>query len=84
MSSFVIFNKPSETATLYRRLPPIGALRYAREMYTNPENVNATFYAEGKRHYSEAQIMELGAFIALHYGMHAWARTLDLRGGDST
>jgi alkylhydroperoxidase family enzyme len=52
------------------------ALRYAREMYLNPENVNADFYAEGKQHYSEAQIMELGAFIAFHYGMQAFARTL--------
>lgn len=55
------------------------ALRYARELYTNPENVNAEFYAEGKGHYSEAQIMELGAFIAFHYGMQTWARTLNLR-----
>ena len=54
------------------------ALRYARELYVNPENVNAGFYVEGKRHYSEAQIMELGTFIALHYGMQAWARTLNL------
>lgn len=52
------------------------ALLYAREMYLNPENVDAVFYAEGKRHYSEAQIMELGAFIAFHYGMQAFARTL--------
>mgnify|MGYP002628760251 CR=1 FL=1 len=55
------------------------ALRYARELYTNPENVNADFYAEGKRQFSEAQIMELGAFIAFHYGMQVWARTLNLR-----
>ena len=54
------------------------ALRYAREMYLNPENVDAAFYDEGKRHYSEAQIMELGAFIAFHYGMQAFTRTLDL------
>ena len=52
------------------------ALRYAREMYLNPEKVDAAFYAEGKNHYSEAQIMELGAFIAFHYGMQAFARTL--------
>jgi alkylhydroperoxidase family enzyme len=52
------------------------ALRYAREMYLNPENIDAAFYAEGKRHYTEAQIMELGAFIAFHYGMQAFARTL--------
>jgi alkylhydroperoxidase family enzyme len=52
------------------------ALRYAWEMYRNPERIDADFYAEGKRHYSEAQIMELGAFIAFHYGMQAFARTL--------
>ena len=54
------------------------ALAYARELYLNPEKVDAAFYAEGKRHYSEAQIMELGAFIAFHYGMQAFARTLAL------
>lgn len=59
------------------------ALRYAREMYLNPENVDAAFYAEGKRHYSEAQIMELGAFIAFHYGMQAFARTLAARPGEA-
>jgi len=52
------------------------ALRYAREMYLNPEYVDAAFYDEGKRHYTEAQIMELGAFIAFHYGMQAFMRTL--------
>jgi alkylhydroperoxidase family enzyme len=53
------------------------ALRYARGMYLNPEIVDAAFYAEGRRHYTEAQIMELGAFIAFHYGMQAFMRTLD-------
>ena len=53
------------------------ALRYAREMYLNPEHVDATFYDEGKKHFTEAQIMELGAFIAFHYGMQAFVRTLD-------
>ena len=52
------------------------ALRYAREMYLNPDKIDAAFYAEGKQHYTEAQIMELGAFIAFHYGMQAFARTL--------
>lgn len=55
------------------------ALRYAREMYLNAERIDAAFYAEGKRYYSEAQIMELGAFIAFHYGMQAFARTLGAR-----
>ena len=52
------------------------ALRYAREMYLNPEKVDAAFYDEGRKHYTEAQIMELGAFIAFHYGMQAFARAL--------
>jgi len=55
------------------------ALRYARRMYLNPEQVGTEFYDEGKQHYTEAQIMELGAFIAFHYGMQAFARTLDLK-----
>ena len=52
------------------------ALRFAREMYLDPEKVDAAFYDEGRKHYTEAQIMELGAFIAFHYGMQAFARTL--------
>ncbi len=52
------------------------ALRYADQMYLNPASVDAGFYAGMKQHYSEAQIMELGAFIALHYGMQVFMRTL--------
>lgn len=54
------------------------ALRYAKLMYLEPSAVDAGFYAEMKTHFSEAQIMELGAFIAFHYGMQVFARTLDL------
>jgi alkylhydroperoxidase family enzyme len=52
------------------------ALRYADQMYLNPASVDTAFYAGMKHHYSEAQIMELGAFIALHYGMQVFMRTL--------
>ena len=52
------------------------ALRYADRMYVNPASVDAEFYAGMKQYYSEAQIMELGAFIALHYGMQVFMRTL--------
>jgi hypothetical protein len=31
---------------------------------------------EDKRYYSEAHIMELGSFIAFHYGMQVFMRTL--------
>ncbi len=52
------------------------ALRYADQMYMNAASVDAEFYAGMKQHYSEAEIMELGAFIALHYGMQVFMRTL--------
>jgi alkylhydroperoxidase family enzyme len=52
------------------------ALRYADQMYLDPHKVDAAFYNELKKHYTEAQIMELGAFIAFHYGMQIFMRTL--------
>jgi alkylhydroperoxidase family enzyme len=52
------------------------ALRYAERMYGDPDAVDAAFYAELKRHFTEPQIMELGAFIAFHYGMQRFVRTL--------
>jgi alkylhydroperoxidase family enzyme len=52
------------------------ALRYAFTMYREPGKLNKEFYDEGKKHFSEAQIMELGGFIALHYGMQVFMRTL--------
>ena len=55
------------------------ALRYADQMYMNAASVDADFYAGMKQHYSEAEIMELGAFIALHYGLQVFMRTLARR-----
>jgi len=54
------------------------ALRYGRLMYRAPQAVDKAFYDEGRTHYSEAQIVELGAFIAFHYGMQIFLATLDL------
>ena len=56
------------------------ALSYARLMYTEPKKVNGDFYAEGKKYFSEAEIMELGSFIALHYGVQVFMRTLGVGG----
>jgi len=52
------------------------ALRYAYLMYREPKKLNKAFYEEGKKHFSEAQIMELGGMVALHYGMQVFMRTL--------
>ena len=53
------------------------ALKYSEIMYKEPNTVFVDFYEEGKKHYSEAEIMELGAFIAFHYGMQVFMRTLN-------
>jgi alkylhydroperoxidase family enzyme len=53
-----------------------SALRYADQMYLDPSKVD---YDDLKRHYTEPQIMELGAFVAFHYGMQMFMRTLDAR-----
>ena len=52
------------------------ALRYADLMFLDANQLDKAFYDEMKRHWSEAQIMELGAFIAFHYGMAMFMRSL--------
>jgi alkylhydroperoxidase family enzyme len=52
------------------------ALRYADMMFLDANQLDKTFYDEMKTHWSEAQIMELGAFIAFHYGMAMFMRSL--------
>jgi alkylhydroperoxidase family enzyme len=55
------------------------ALRYADLMFLDAGQLDRAFYDEMKRHWSEAQIMELGAFIAFHYGMQMFMRSLGAR-----
>ncbi len=52
------------------------ALLYAYWMYRDAKRLNKEFYDEGKKHYSEAQIMEIGSMAALHYGLQVFMRTL--------
>ena len=54
------------------------ALRYAWLMFREPKRVDKAFYEDGKTLYSEAEIMELGAFIAFHYGMQIFMGTIAL------
>lgn len=52
------------------------ALRYADLMFLDANQVDKAFYDAMKQHWTEAQIMELGAFIAFHYGMQMFMRSL--------
>lgn len=56
------------------------ALRYADQMYLDATKVDAAFYIELKKQLTEPQIMELGAFIAFHYGMQMFMRSLGAAG----
>src|SRR5262249_1481427 len=52
------------------------ALRYADLMFLDANQLDKAFSDEMKNYWTEAQIMELGAFIALHYGMQMFMRSL--------
>ena len=52
------------------------ALRYADLMFLDANQLDKAFYDEMKKYWTEAQIMELGAFIAFHYGMQMFMRSL--------
>jgi alkylhydroperoxidase family enzyme len=54
------------------------AFRYGYLMYREPAKVDKAFYDEGKAHFSEAQIMELGNYMTINYGMQVFIRTLNL------
>ena len=52
------------------------ALRYSELMALNPGAIGAEFYEELRRHYSEAEIVELGTFIGFNIGYHTFFGTL--------
>lgn len=52
------------------------ALRYSELMATDPGAIDRAFYEELRRHYSEEEIVELGAFIGFNIGFHTFFGTL--------
>jgi hypothetical protein len=45
-------------------------------MALNPDRIDAAFYDVLRRHYSEEQIVELGAFIGFNIGYHTFFGSL--------
>jgi hypothetical protein len=45
-------------------------------MALNPDRIDTGFYAELRRHWSEEEIVELGAFIGFNIGYHTFFGTL--------
>ena len=52
------------------------ALRFADLMYLDANQIDKAFYDEMKKHWTEAQIMELGSFMVCHYGMQMFMRSM--------
>ena len=46
-------------------------------MQFHPEQIDADFHRRLGDHYTEAEIVELGAFIGFNVGYHTFFRTLD-------
>jgi hypothetical protein len=51
-------------------------LRYSELMSTNPDAVDAAFFDELRKHYSDDEIVELGAFIGFNLGYHTFFGSL--------
>ena len=45
-------------------------------MSTNPDAVDAAFFDELRKHYSEDEIVELGIFIGINLGFHTFFGSL--------
>jgi hypothetical protein len=52
------------------------ALRYSELMSTNPDAVDAAFFEELRKYYSDDEIVELGAFIGFNLGYHTFFGSL--------
>ena len=52
------------------------ALRYSELMALDPARIDAQFYDELRRHYSDEEIIELGSFIGFNIGFHTFFGTL--------
>ena len=57
------------------------ALRFADLLYLDAHQIDKAFYDNLKKHWTEAQIMELGSFMVCHYGMQMFMRALGGRSG---
>jgi hypothetical protein len=51
-------------------------LRYSELMSVDPDAVDAAFFDELRKHYSDDEIVELGAFIGFNLGYHTFFGTL--------
>jgi hypothetical protein len=52
------------------------ALRYSELMLVDPDAIDAAFFDELRKYYSDNEIVELGVFIGFNLGYHTFFATL--------
>ena len=55
------------------------ALRFAEQMFLDSTKVDKIFYDQMREHYNDAQIMEIGTFLAIYHAAHLFMKTLNAR-----
>ena len=55
-----------------------AALLFTSNIVWNPEGVDDALWDRLRRHFTEAEIVELGAFVALTYGQQRVIKTWDV------
>jgi alkylhydroperoxidase family enzyme len=53
------------------------ALRFSEQLFLDADKVDKVFYDALRKHWSDAEIMEMGAFIATYYAVQLFMKTLD-------
>ena len=62
----------SEHYTLKEKL----ALKYSEMMATDPDGITDAFFVALRKHYTDAELVELGSFIGFNIGYHTFFGTL--------
>jgi len=59
------------------------AMRYTEQMYLDSTKVDRAMYDELRKHYSEAQIMQIGPYVSFCQGVHLFMRSFDATAADA-
>ncbi|MCL4296919.1 MAG: hypothetical protein KJ077_14375 [Anaerolineae bacterium] len=70
-----------ETSALFTEREKV-ALRYTDAITWNPDEADDQLWADLHRHFTEPELVELGAFIGFIAGGQRWIHTLNVKHGE--
>lgn len=59
------------------------AMRYTEQMYLDSTKVDRAMYDELRKHFSEAQIMQIGPYVSFCQGVHLFMRSFNATAADA-